>query len=59
MPTVSGRHCLLAASVSVRVVADCSCDCGRLLNPEGSYALVLDEKALRADGGFNYSLGLM
>jgi hypothetical protein len=33
--------------------------CPRLLTPEGSYELVLDEQALRAESGFNYSLGLM
>jgi hypothetical protein len=31
--------------------------CPRLLNPEGSFALVLDEAALRNDAGFNYSMG--
>ena len=33
--------------------------CPRLLNPEGSFALVLDEEALRNDKGFNYSMGLV
>jgi|EP01043_Picozoa_sp_COSAG02_P060236 hypothetical protein len=33
--------------------------CPRLLTPEGSYGLVLDEQALRAEKGFNYALGLM
>lgn len=33
--------------------------CPRLLSPEGAYGLVLDEKALREENGFKYSLGLM
>ena len=32
--------------------------CPRLLDPEGSYRLVLDDDALRAENGFTYSLGL-
>ena len=33
--------------------------CPRLLSPNGVYELVLDEKALRMELGFKYSLGQM
>ena len=33
--------------------------CPRLLSPDGTYELVLDETAQRLEEGFKYSLGLM